>query len=57
MFAIIFGFKQSFINMLTILNRRFKNINTLTVDVITGIYNWIRRFIVGLISYIGRIIS
>jgi hypothetical protein len=57
MFAIIFGFKQSFINMLTILNRRFKNINTLTVDVITGIYNWIRRFIVGVISYIGRIIS
>jgi len=57
MFAILFGFKNSFNNMLIILNRRFKNINTLTVDLISGIYNWIRNFIRGLIEYIGHLIS
>jgi hypothetical protein len=57
MFAIIFGFKRSFNTMLIILNRRFKNINTFSVDLITGIYNWIRKFISGLIGYIGHLIS
>jgi len=57
MFAILFGFKNSFHNMLIILNRRFKNINTLSVDIISGIYNWIRNFIRRLIEYIGHLIS
>jgi hypothetical protein len=57
MFAILFGFKNSFNNMLIILNRRFKNINTLSVDIISGIYNWIRNFISRLIEYIGHLIS
>ena len=57
MFALLFGFKNSFNNMLIILNRRFKNINTLSVDIIRGTYNWIRNFIRRLIEYIGHLIS
>ena len=56
-FSILFGFKQSFSNFLIILDRRFKNINTLSVDLVSGIFKWIKGFITGMIGYITHLIS
>jgi hypothetical protein len=56
-FSILFGFKQTFSNMLIILDRRFKNINTLSVDLVSSIFKWIKDFITGMIGYITHLIS
>lgn len=56
-FSILFGFKQAVSNFLVILDRRFKNINTLSVDLISAIFNWIKNFITGMIGYITHLIS
>ena len=56
-FSILFGFKQAVSNFLVILDRRFKNINTLSVDLISAIFNWIKGFITGMIGYITHLIS
>lgn len=57
MFAILFGFKNSFNSLLIIIDRRLKSINTTSVGIIKGIYKWIRDFIQKLFGFINHLIS
>lgn len=57
MFAMLFGFKNSFNNLLIIIDRRLKSINTTSVSIIKGIFNWIKGFIQKLLGFINHLIS
>ena len=55
-FGITFGFKTNFQRAMTIINRRFKQLNFLSVDLFGAILGWIRSFLASMYDFLNRMI-